>query len=677
MAEIPNSVLSQHLRELLSGRRVTAAVFMTYNLEPAFFEEDVVSLLAGDELIQEPRLRLLQLEESLRCRIGPIAVYYDPKGLRPDGAKRLDIRYIPTRVATGLFHPKVVLLLTEPTETAEGPESSLICGVMSANLTKSGWWSSLECAHFEVAINGELCSYREELMRLLTDVRKLGGRDTDESHSGDHEALDAIHAWLKRASARTSHTTTGGVLKTRLVAGTRSLLDFLDEVRGSQLMGASLEVISPFFDAKRPAALQSLLSRFDIKESRIFLPADHDGSALVSDELYDAVRALPGCSWARLPQTLLRLGKEKGAKVRGVHVKVYRFLKKSEKYEALVVGSHNLTTPAHQRGGNFEASFVIERQEKGALEAWLELDQKRPRSFSAPETDDESSLDGSLPLDISFDWTTGRGEAVWRGKSDSPRLQVESAGSVLFELAALPLGEWVVLPESDAAALRTILVSTSILQLRRDDGMRSAVLIQEYGMAQKPSMILTFSVSDILEYWSRLTAEQRAAFLVDRGGNIPEGFVAELERSARLESIDSFFSSFAGVFHGFEMLRKQVIESLEQDQARQTDSLLFGNRHDSLPNLIDRVLAGGDEPDPIKRYLIILSARHLLLDLRKRRDPFLLTHRARMDGLIRRTDDARSLISALDLGVDGPQFITWFERHFLKSLGREEETSVE
>ena len=69
MAGPPNEVLSQHVRKMLSGRRVTAAVFMTFTLEPEFFESEIVPLLAGDHLIQEPRMRLLQLEENGPCYV--------------------------------------------------------------------------------------------------------------------------------------------------------------------------------------------------------------------------------------------------------------------------------------------------------------------------------------------------------------------------------------------------------------------------------------------------------------------------------------------------------------------------------------------------------------------------------------------------------------------------------
>ena len=42
------------------------------------------------------------------------------------------------------------------------------------------------------------------------------------------------------------------------------------------------------------------------------------------------------------------------------------------------------------------------------------------------------------------------------------------------------------------------------------------VLVQEEGMKSKPSALFDLSPSEILRYWSLLTAEQRAAFLEAR-----------------------------------------------------------------------------------------------------------------------------------------------------------------
>ena len=51
----PRAILSDTLRKVLSGRRVTAGVFMTY-LRAAVFEEEVLSLLSDEMVSAEPKL---------------------------------------------------------------------------------------------------------------------------------------------------------------------------------------------------------------------------------------------------------------------------------------------------------------------------------------------------------------------------------------------------------------------------------------------------------------------------------------------------------------------------------------------------------------------------------------------------------------------------------------------
>lgn len=638
-----------------------AGVFTTFTLEPEFFEEEIVSILAGDALIQEPKVRVIQLEEALRGEIGPLGVYYDPKGLRPDGPKKLDIRYVPVRVTTGVFHPKMVLLLTEPIAALDSSPETLIFGVLSANLTKSGWWSNMECAHFEEVAAGELCSYRNDLLEFLRYLRRVSGRE------GDHVPLNDIEKWLaktKQTSTLDSRNT--GKLRPRLVAGTRPLIPFLQQLRGSELSGASLEIISPFLDESKPTALSALVTKLAVREVRVFLPSAEDRTALVKPELYDAVRKVPGCCWAELPRDLLKLGKETNARHRGVHAKVYRFHKRSTKYEAIIVGSHNLTSAAHNQGGNVEASFVIEPESSGPVDWWLTTNKKRPREFEAASGNDEEKLEAYLPLEIAYHWDTSRAEVLWTGSAPTNGIAIESAGSTLFTLPGLRIGEWISLNEDQAAILESILKSTSLLEVTTED-QRAFVLVQEYGMSRKPSIISTWTVSDVLEYWSRLTPEQKAAYLMAKGGNIPEGLRVGVDDISPLQPVDSFFDTYAGIFHSFEMLRRQVRESLAADRERQADYLLFGKRHDSLPNLVQKVIDDSETQDQIQAYLILLSARQLLVEYRRSRLAFFELRRKDIKDLLVKIQEIDRIRSRLDLGPDGKAFIKWFEGHFIKS----------
>jgi hypothetical protein len=663
-ASIPTAVLSQQLRSLLDGRKVIAAVFMAFTFEPEFFEQEVMTLLAGDDLSQEPKLRLLQLQELLRADIGPVAVYYDQSGLRPDGPARLDIRYIPVRVRTGgLFHPKVVLLLTDPLDAESADPTTLLFGVMSANLTKGGWWSNLECVHFESIKPGDRLGFHDDLTRLLRETRVLSTREAG------HEPLDRIHTWLRRETTQTSHATWEGRLRTRLVAGTRPFLEFISEARSDTLAGCSLEVISPFFDERDPGPLRRLVEQLDIRETRVFLPTMPDGRPTCAEEFFDAVRAIPNADWARLPEPLLRIGKDANAKPRGVHAKVYRFFKRSARYEALVVGSHNLTTAAHQKGGNFEASLLIERDDAGVPDWWLDVQKKKPTAFApdAATIDDDISEREFVPLQLTFDWMTKRAEARWDGAAVSNLLKISSSGSDLFTLESLQPGTWTVLSPENAAILETGLASTSIFTVSKD-GSAGTILVQESGMSRKPSIVVAFSIADILEYWSRLTPADRASYLEAHfQSTIPDDWsVGDIVRREAGE-VSSFFENFAGIFHGFEMLRTQMADCLSEGNEKKADYLLFGKRHDSLPHMVEKAHSP-DQANPLSRYLVLLCARQLLHEMRRGDTSFFIERRADIDALLDTTLNTEDLLGGLTLGEGGPKFIKWFEGHFLKRL---------
>ncbi len=669
MSDAPTQVLSDFVQAQLAGRRVLAAVFLTYTLEPHFFETEVLPLLAGDDLLQNDKLRLVQLEEELRTSIGPVAVYYDPAGLKNDGPKRLSPQYVPVRVKSGVFHPKLVLLLTEPLDGANATGSTLLCGVLSANLTKSGWWENLECAHFETVEEGAICSFGDDLIGLLGEVRKMSSVNAEAAQSArTHEALDAVQKWLRKSTTAAGHATLNGRLRPRLLAGKKDLLELLLKVRGEQLHGSALEVVSPFFDKSNPSALRALRDGLALRETRVFLPTNPDGSAQVASAFYAALSDLENVFWASLPKPMLSVGSEKNAKPRYVHAKVYRFLKRTAKYEALLIGSHNLTRPAHL-SGNFEASFLIEREFQGTPDWWLQADAKRPRRF---ETESASSDGDSrhvvVPLEITYDWQSGSATVCWYGQASSPALSVRSAGAAVFEITGLDPRSWRTLAVADASALRTRLVSSAVLEVRMDDGTEGLVLVQEYGVNRKPSILLQLSPTEILEYWARLTPAQRALFLEQRVGDVPESTLETLRENERLGRVDSFFDSYAGIYHGFEMLRAQVLTAVEERRDRQADALIYGNRHDSLPVLIERVLDASNNDDALRRYLTLLCARQLLHELKRNTENFFVERRAETQRLIGRTNEATKLSKTIDLGDGGEAFLEWFEAHFLKSV---------
>jgi hypothetical protein len=126
---IPHAVLSGVLEERLRGRRLIAGVFLTYEFDPGFFEQEILPIVFVASVSHARGIRLVQLQDTLEKSGARIAVYYDVNRLISGGAgsAHLDIQRVPVRRGTGVFHPKNVLLLVEELESdGDEPARALI-----------------------------------------------------------------------------------------------------------------------------------------------------------------------------------------------------------------------------------------------------------------------------------------------------------------------------------------------------------------------------------------------------------------------------------------------------------------------------------------------------------------------------------------------------------------------
>lgn len=194
-SQIPSSALSDHFQERMSGRRLRTAVFLTYQFDPGFFEQEVLPVFLDVALSHATRVRLAQLDDALKDVPGRIAVYYDPSALVIEtGSPRLDVDRIPVRHKNGLFHPKNIFAIVEQLDAEKGkaPVQTLLIATMSANLTRSGWWANIEVCHVEELRRDEPCSYRDNLLAFL---EKLDA--TTKSSGAGSEALSEVLAFVR------------------------------------------------------------------------------------------------------------------------------------------------------------------------------------------------------------------------------------------------------------------------------------------------------------------------------------------------------------------------------------------------------------------------------------------------------------------------------------------------
>jgi hypothetical protein len=664
MPEIPHAVLSEQFQQMMRGRRLVSAVFLTFAFEPDFFEQEILpAILPDTPLSHVPAIRLLQLEEVLKTGVNHVAVYYDRDAMQPIAqSPKLDVRRIPINNRNGSFHPKNVFLLTEDaTPGSAGPPTRTLCvAALSANLTRAGWWENVEVCHIEMIPEGGLIGCRTDLLDLIRRVRAAAHAETE------HEALEEIRRFVSRCQQRT-RLLQDGVLFPRLYTGGRSVTAFLAEVAGPRLTGLHLEVISPYFDRTEAKPLQELIDQFSPREVRVFLPRADDGGALCEDTAFDSVQAL-GAHWARLPSEIARPGKQKDqVKRRRVHAKVYRFFSRTRRYEAFLVGSVNLTSAAHSGRNNFETAFFVETEPKRTPEWWLDVESKKPTLFLGGES--EETPGATTALSIRFDWSRETASAFWDADSSPGDLRVSAQGAPLFRVEALPPREWKALPKPDSAALKFILTSTSLLEVAEDDGELAVILVQEEGMAHKPSIRESLTVADILRYWALLTPEQRAQFLDDHAADLPDALVEQgIEVQPLLHTNTSLFDSFAGYFHAFNALERHVLDALEAGRPKEAEYRLLGKKFDSLPSLLGRLLEREKSHEPVDQYVIALCARQLLQRVESEAPGFRDAHRAKFKELKGRIARAEAARDRLEFGTpeERSSFLDWFEQWFLK-----------
>ena len=328
--------------------------------------------------------------------------------------------------------------------------------------------------------------------------------------------------------------------------------------------------------------------------------------------------------------------------------------------------------PAHRRGGNLETGFLVELEPVRRPDWWLETDRTKPTIYEPRSEDEGAASTAGSRLSLRYWWDSKRAEAYWDHAEKSPRLQVLRSGVLLFAVDPLLPRQWVPLDVASAAATESALQSTSIFIVEGDRPEPTALLVQEEGMAQRPSLLFELSSAEILRYWSLLTTEQRAAFLE---AHAPEmaltGEGADLvTKHARLVDHDSFFDRFAGIFISFGQLERSVRESLATGKGRAAEYRLFGQKYDSLGRLLSRIQEeeAKNADNLVEHFVIALCARQMVNELRKDLPDFFGGHAEEAKRLEEQLGIAVELRERLSEGQNRTmtEFLPWFEEWFLK-----------
>lgn len=668
MPDIPHAVLTEALEQRLQGRRVVSAVFLTYKFDPAFFEQQVLPSLFDLPWHRNAMVRQVQLADALRTMAGEVAVYYDGNGLiaGDQQSAKLDVRRIPV-FRPAIFHPKNIFLLVEGVgETTT--ERALLTACLSANLTQAGWWENVEVCHFEEVRQGEGSLLRDHLRAFLRALKQQAMAGQEQSR-----ALDDVANFLRDEVESRSNRSAGNGLLTHFYTGSGSLLEFLDKALGSSFRGANLEILSPYFDdADTSRPLLDLIEAFSPQEVRVMVPRDVKGCVACRKSLYDEVEAMDGVTWGHLPSDCTKVANGEDVLPRFVHAKVYRFFSRNPRREVLLVGSPNLTVPAHSDGGNLETAFLVEVPGHGRLDFWLEPETSAPTEFAfcSERDEDGDKTQATLPLVLRFDWGTHEARALWQGKDAAGAIHLAARGVALGTIPNLAPRVWTVLTSDLAAALEEHLKETSFIVATTATVPEATILVQEEGMALKPVGLSNWTVADILNYWATLTPAQRVTFIETHWpGPMPPGDDAEFLAGSRIRyHKDTLFDRCAGFFQGFNGLEKAVRRAVAEGRDKDAVYRLFGHGYDSLDSLLNR-LAQGTDLDAVDQYLIVKCVQQLLKEVSRSLPDFWASYAKEGAALTRVVRElGERLRATLCAGGDPSMadFLQWFDDLFMK-----------
>lgn len=669
MTGMQGAVLGEAIQGAIGERMVTALVFCTHDLEPPFFEIEILPVFLGNDLKHNQRTRWLQLDHEMRDRGVAVDVYFEGRALvEYEGAARLNWNRLQMNGrGSGKFHPKVVLALCEQ----DGLES-LVVAVSSANLTRGGWWTNLECADVVTITDGERHGYLAGLVDLVAQLQRSAPK------LAERGATTAVRAFLARQRPYTN-TTQDGVLRPTLLPGWSDLPGELARLFGRRIDGLHLEVISPFHDAvplAPGAALVGLLDAFRPKSTTLALPFVGSGTP-VAEAVYAAVNADDRVSWAKLPSKHARTADGVDAGDRSLHAKVYRFWRGGpDPLEVVVMGSHNLSAAAHSGTVNFEVSVVNEvrgRRQRALLEP---LDAT-PDAFDVLDGDAEENehLPSAFPLSLAYDWETRRAEARWESGSKPQPVTIQRAGETLLRVELSAPKTTIALGTDESIRLGDLLRVSCVVTAVTDDKRSRPLLVIERNHDLKPALIegLELNPAEILALWSIPDLRERLRRL-GRARAAAASNEDDLEHSASTPAPPaSMFEQFAGVLHAFASLRKRVDSAVAEGRLRQAGILVYSEGMDS-PTTALALVREQAENDPALAYVTFRCAT-LLTAYVARAHPAVaeqfVDSGERLDAVLAHTEELRAALIASGPEAERAElgaFVAWFDRHFDEEL---------
>lgn len=331
--------------------RVDDFLFTTYNYEPDFFDEHIVSYLMGFDRKISTIGELKDADEWVRNN--HVSVYYDRNAMSP-GTSCLTVPVFPQNIKTGgVFHPKVIIIYGIPKGKSK---ATAYLFVSSCNLTVSGYGRNKEAFSCVEIKSAQLANSVSEFIYTL-------------DNNGDEERHSALHEFLNNIRTKDEDIE---FLWTNSGKGTK-LIDYFKEQSSGDLT-----VVSPYFDEKGP---ESLLDELPNKGKTTIIPAIDGENYNLHKGDYEKLKNNKIDFYELLNEDDTRF----------IHAKVIKF------GSQLVVGSYNFTSAA-LKGLNSEAALIFNNSTDFKFNLKNISEQKLLPDGKLISNRDEAGIDNKVPF---------------------------------------------------------------------------------------------------------------------------------------------------------------------------------------------------------------------------------------------------------------------------------------
>ncbi|MGF7075105.1 hypothetical protein [Mucilaginibacter sp. 3215] len=342
-------ILKEQIKEAIDGRTVKAALFYTFNFDPAFFENYVMPLLVPGKTFQNETIynNILWRRCAKEGIVPPVTVYCDHYAKDNAMAPTLgyEIRCVRLGGRSGSlvnFHPKECWLLLDDNE--------LIQVNSSANLTPSGWCENLECCTvLSLGRNSHpKTKTRTKRQQLLETISGLA------SEKVLSPAEDLIYNALRYTNDSDEYFS-------------NLFLPFFEVVKNisERISPYRVEIIAPYMYGE--AAILTELDHIGINDIYCLVPSLKTNEVLLSKNVFIGMME-KGVQWCNWINTSI------GNEPRNLHAKVYRIY--GQEKVITITGSVNFTGPAWRRhdtgpGNDANIESAIIHWEDNTQEEWL------------------------------------------------------------------------------------------------------------------------------------------------------------------------------------------------------------------------------------------------------------------------------------------------------------------